>query len=89
MQNIPFLVALWLVQKLADAVADKALEKVLSDENLQHWATFLKRQLLAFYFAWQLHATPKQKLNPTVRDRRAIGQMLPPIPDTMLETEEW
>ncbi|MDY7013497.1 MAG: hypothetical protein SVX43_07795 [Cyanobacteriota bacterium] len=58
MQTILLFIAFWLMQKLADAVADKALEKALSDENLKHLTTVLKRQLLVFYLVWQLRGTP-------------------------------
>ncbi|MDY7012710.1 MAG: hypothetical protein SVX43_03760 [Cyanobacteriota bacterium] len=42
MQNIFLLVAFLLLQKFADAVADKVLEKPISNENLQRWKTLLK-----------------------------------------------
>jgi hypothetical protein len=71
MQNILPFVAFWLMQKLADAVVDKALEKALSDEYLKRLIIFLKLQFLVFYLAGQLRATPKAR---TARSRSWVQQ---------------
>ncbi|MBD2578140.1 hypothetical protein H6G50_10720 [Oscillatoria sp. FACHB-1406] len=71
MENILFLFGWWAVQKIADAVFAKVLEKALSDENLKRWTSASKRQVLAFYLTYLLRTQPLQSSQQQTQNEEA------------------
>ncbi|MBW4575174.1 MAG: hypothetical protein KME08_07805 [Aphanothece sp. CMT-3BRIN-NPC111] len=60
--SIILFVGLWVLDKLAEAVLDKLLQKVLSDDNLKRLSNYLKLQILLLYLDWLVQKTPLKDL---------------------------